>query len=83
MNLQLAWKKKTARDKPLRKLNIAKLPPNKEALKVNLQETLSGIAKEHDSLEEEWRSLREAIYSTAAGFMERKRRDWFHTKRTR
>ena len=48
MNIQLAWKKKTARDKPLRKLI-----PNKEALQLSLLESLSNIEQEHDGLEEE------------------------------
>ena len=80
MNIQLAWKKKTTRDKPLRKLNIARLIPNKEALQRSLQESLSNIEQEHDGMEEEWRSFQEAVYSAAAdtlGFVKRKHRDWF------
>ena len=79
MNIQLARKKKTARIKPFRKLNIARLTPNMEALQRSLQESLSNIEREHGSLEEEWRSFREAVYSAAAdtlGFG-RKQRDWF------
>ena len=54
MNLQLALKKKTARSKPLRKLNIARISSNMETLKQNLQESLSNIKQTHVSLEEEW-----------------------------
>ena len=80
INIQLALKKKTARDKPLRKLNIAWLIPNQEALKRSLQESLSKIEWEHDGLEEGWRSFQEAVYSAAAntvGFVKRKHQDWF------
>ena len=68
MNIQLAWKKKTAKDKPLRKLI-----PNKEALKLSLLESLSNIKQENDGLEEEeWRSFQEAVYR---GFVKRKQQD--------
>ncbi|XP_069992338.1 craniofacial development protein 2-like [Penaeus vannamei] len=80
MNIQLALKKKTARDKPLRKLNIAQLIPNKEALQQSLQESLSNAEQEHDSLEDKWRSFHEAVFSAAAdtlGFVDRKHQDWF------
>ena len=80
MNLQLALKKKTARSKPLRKLNITRISPNMETLKQNLHEALSNIEQTHVSLEEEWSSFRKAVYSAAAdtlGFVERKHQDWF------
>jgi len=80
INIQLAWKKKTARDKPLWKLNITRLIPNKETLQQSLQESLSNTEHEHDSLEDKWGSFPEAVYSAATdtlGFMERKHQDWF------
>ena len=61
MNLQLALKKKTARSKPLRKLNIARISSNMETLKQNLQESLSNIKQTHVSLEEEWSFFRKAV----------------------
>lgn len=79
MKIQLAWKKKTARDKLLWKLNIAWLIPNKEALHRSLPESLSNIKQEHDGFEEEWTSFQEAAYSATAdtlGFVKRKQQDW-------
>ena len=74
MNIQLALKKKTARDKPLRRLI-----PRKEAPQRSLQESLSKIEQEHDGLEEGWRSFQEAVFSTedTVGFVKRKHQDWF------
>ena len=74
MNIQLALKKKTARDKPLRRLI-----PKKEAPQRSLQESLSKIEQEHDGLEEGWRSFQEAVFSAAdtVGFVKRKHQDWY------
>ena len=76
MNIQLAWKKTTARDKPLRKLNIARLIPNKEALQRSLQESLSNIEQEHDGLEEDWRSFQRGCLQCCSRY------PWFREEET-
>ena len=80
MNINIALKRNTAREKPPQKLNIARLNTHKEALQQSLQNSLSNIEQEQGNVEEEWRTFREAVYSAAAdtlGFVKRKHQDWF------
>ena len=80
MNIQLARKNKPARGKPLRKLNTACIPTNREEMQAKVEEALVDISITGEDLEEDWRNFREAVYSSAAstlGHVERKHRDWF------
>ncbi|KAL8570513.1 hypothetical protein ACOMHN_008870 [Nucella lapillus] len=76
--IQFALKNKSARDKPLRRLNIARLCTSIDILQERIQECLSYSDLTGESTGEEWTAFNESLYSAAAdtlGFAER--RYWF------
>ena len=80
MNIQLARKNKSARGKPLRKLNITCIPSNREEMQAKIEEALEDISITGEDVEDDWRNFKEAVYNSAAstlGHVERKHRDWF------
>ncbi|XP_046855999.1 craniofacial development protein 2-like [Xenia sp. Carnegie-2017] len=69
MNIQLARNNKSAREKPLRKLNVARIPPNKEELQEKLEVALGNINITGEDIEEDWSTFKEAVYNSAASIL--------------
>ena len=82
VNLQIHPKRRPQGKKAAKRLNVAKLKSSESRNKFihSLDSKLNDGAIAHGDVEEEWKKLRDAVYSTAAeclGHTTHKQQDWF------